>query len=100
MHMGIHEPREHVLGRPVDHIDAVIGGNRLHRPDLGDTAIADQHVMGLVKLAARIQHMRAPDQQVDAGTGRAEQFRGGDQTTARGGHHATAARTGEPTSSS
>ena len=56
-------------------------------------AVADQHVAGLVETGARVQHVAAADQQVAAGWA-------AQNSRLVLVHHATAARTGEPTSSS
>jgi hypothetical protein len=96
MDVGVDKPREHVLTGGVDDLDAVIGGS-VAAPGgahLGDPAVADEDIMGLVEVAARVQDVRTADQEVGA------RLVGVEESLGRHGHATAAARTGEPTSSS
>ncbi len=90
--MGVHEAREHVLARGVDDVDLVAGRQPAGLAQLGDPPVADEDVVGLVDVGARVQDLGAANEQVIARADGVEQ--------APRTHHATAARIGEPTSSS
>ncbi len=90
--MRVDERREQVLARRVDGLGAVGGHERAGRAELGDLAVADQDVVWLVEVAARIEHVRGADQHLRRGAVRGKQL--------ELAHHATAASVGTPTISS
>ena len=90
--MGVDETGEHVLAGGVDEVDLVGRRKAAGLPQLGDAPVADKDVVWLVEVGARVQDVGAANEQVVAGPGRVKQ--------SPGTHHATAARIGEPTSSS
>ena len=94
MDVGVNEAGEDVLALAIDDVDAVIGGDlgAARLAQLGDAAVPDENVATLVDVAARVEYVGAADEQVDPGPGGAEQL--------LRAHHATAARIGEPASSS
>src|SRR5204863_1817631 len=59
----VEEGREHVLSGPVDRLAVLRPGERARGTELGDSTVADQHVVGLVQAGPRVEHVRAADQQ-------------------------------------
>ena len=73
VHVRVHERREEVAPGAVDDLGA---RGRVQAPggaDLRDLTLPDQDVVQSVQARARIEHVRAADEEVDGGGRRADQ---------------------------
>jgi hypothetical protein len=91
VHVGIDERRKRVLAGGVEQLTVLGRAQRPGRAELGDPAVADQDVARLIEVGARVDHVGPPHQQLRCGTLAVMEPRF---------HQATAARIGDPTSSS
>ena len=73
VHVGVDEAREDVAAGAVEDLGAVRRVQRAGRAEPGDRAVAHEHVERRVDPLARVEHVRAPDEQVGGRLGPVDQ---------------------------
>ena len=64
VHVRVDEAGQQVAALAVDHLGALRRLEAAGRAELGDLAVAHEHVVRRVDAGARVEHVRAADQQV------------------------------------